>query len=344
MSLDKDELMRTLGDVGELMNSTPEGRELFQRLRAGELTEDQAARSFLSLLQREGLMGEMVTASKKVATLAEGSEFQNPILTTKTSTGLTQLNPVYEAALAERAFFDGDVPQLRSGRLPEGGTPAVPVLTDLLNPVAVGEMLEQASEKTLKLLEIATEEHAALCAGLISDGEAAGTALEVVKGSLPAKPTGVTGYVAGTEPVPMAGLVPLSGSELDNLVPEIARRYSFKALTSTQGRVSLARPIQASLLELFREAGVTVEGREQGEAAVASATWGMVVSGPEDLSEKFSFPGVAVKALFSDLMNQVLNIPGHTTLGRFTLTVKPHNGASSRSFGWTAHLSEKEDS
>ncbi|MFA6235210.1 MAG: hypothetical protein WC824_13630, partial [Bacteroidota bacterium] len=59
--------------------------------------------------------------------------------------GIPRLNPLYEAQLVERAQFDGDIPELRTGPLPEDVLPAVSVETEAHSPVAIGEMLRIAA-------------------------------------------------------------------------------------------------------------------------------------------------------------------------------------------------------
>ena len=337
-----EELLKVVAEAGKLMSSTNEGRDLFERLKKGELTEDQAAQRFLQLIQRDGRMGEMVTAARKLSNIAAESM---PLMT-ETSTGVSQLNPLYEAALAERAFFDGDVPQLRSGPIPEGGSPAVPVLTDVLDPVVVGEMLERASGIVSKRLEAATQEHADYCnqaLALAVDSGTTGTELELVKKSLPAKPNGVPGYHAGEEPSKME-LLPLDAGAIATLTPETARAYAFKVLTSTQGRVSMVRPLMTDLVERFEEAGVEVEGDFAGDWGIApdslSVSWAMVAVGPEDLSERFNFAAVAARSMFEDLC---ATFREQELSGEYVLTVLPFNSASDRRFGWSAHLNRKED-
>ena len=69
-----------------------------------------------------------------------------------------QLNPIYEAYLKERLQYDGDIPELRTGPLPEGATPAIPVVTDAMNPVLIGWLLTQAAEQIQHLLSQNTTE------------------------------------------------------------------------------------------------------------------------------------------------------------------------------------------
>lgn len=67
----------------------------------------------------------------------------------QTGPGLANLNPLYEADLAERLQFDLDIPEARTMPLPPGQLPAVPVETTSRNMAAIGHMLETASEEVM---------------------------------------------------------------------------------------------------------------------------------------------------------------------------------------------------
>lgn len=328
-----DDLLGVIEKAGALMSSTPEGRELFERVRAGDLNEQQATQMFLQLLQREGVMGQMVTAAKELSSLAGAP------LMTETSTGLPQLNPVYEAALSERASLDGDVPKLRSGRIPDGGYPAVPVDTDVLDPVLVGELLERASSIVSKRLEEATIQHAQHCNRALAQAVEKGTELELVKKNLPAKPTGVPGYLAGREPEKFGGLVPASAGQVSALPPGKARLFAYRALTSTQGRVSLCRPILLDLLERFKASTIQVTAGRPNAAPSDESLWSGWTTeafGPEDLSENFNFAAVASQTMFNRL--RLLAEDSKS----YQLHVLPVSLISNRRFGWSAYLTEEE--
>ena len=117
-------LLGILGSVTDRLMGIPEGREIFRRTQAGELTPEQAAREFIMLIERKGLMSEMREASQTATSLVRSSpESSAANLFKETSTGVKQLNPLYEGAIAERAFLDGDVPELRSGPPSRRGDP-----------------------------------------------------------------------------------------------------------------------------------------------------------------------------------------------------------------------------
>jgi hypothetical protein len=72
--------------------------------------------------------------------------------------GVSQLNPLYAARLAERISFDGDIPELRFGPLPEGGRPAIPIANPSMNLVILGAQLRTASMLVRGQLQEAQEE------------------------------------------------------------------------------------------------------------------------------------------------------------------------------------------
>ena len=78
--------------------------------------------------------------------------------------GTERLNPKYESYLAERLQFDGDAPELRTGALPKGQKPAVPIETSSRNPVLLGKELEEASEKIFDQFRTIGEKSTALLA------------------------------------------------------------------------------------------------------------------------------------------------------------------------------------
>ena len=319
-----------IGRVGDLLLSTPEGKKLFEDVRRGAVTPEEATLGFVQLAQREGFLGEISEASREMDKLAKAHLQQ----TTKTTTGLPQLNPLWEGYLAERASLDGDIPEMRSGPLPEDGFPAVPVKTHLLDPVAVGWMLERASSEVSNLLDQAVTEHAVLCERLLGDAAHQGTSLERVRDSLPPVPVGVPGYEAGqvpalrtvTEPPPLA---------LANLSPNKSRELAWKALATTQGRVSLSNPILTTVLDSLLEAGLQVAGGSEGET-VEQTCWSTHAFGAEDLSENFNFAKVAADYFISRALERA------EKGARYQIAIDPLNQISDRHFGWSLTLRRLE--
>lgn len=152
---------------------------------------------------------------QKEETLREwGLDFDD--LVYENEQGVKQLNPIYQALIAERLQFDGDIPELRTGPLPEGGMPAVPVKTSSRSLVALGSQLETASERVQALTTGST--------------------------------TAIASYKAGQPAQFQEVEVP---SNLLALSREKKQTLAFKAISSTQGRNSATLVILGILKSRF---------------------------------------------------------------------------------------------
>jgi hypothetical protein len=326
-------LLSILGSVTDRLMGIPEGREIFRRTQAGELTPEQAAREFVMLIERKGLMQEMREASQTATSLVRSSpESSAANLIKETSTGVKQLNPLYEGAIAERAFLDGDVPELRSGPLPEGATPAVPVVTETTNPVAVGMMLERASRQVDQNIKHAIETYSENCRGLLSEASEDPTALARVLQTLPAPPTGVQGYEAGSLPVPLT-VQPPTPLEVATAPLDVQQKYAFVAISTTQGRRSIATPLRGRFRKHLESLGLRVSEGEVS-APILEEVWKMQVLSAAEISPEFDFSEAAFRYL-SQMVPSGLS-------GDITLEVLPYNGISDRVFGWVLKLGTKE--
>ena len=248
-----------------------------------------------------------------------------PPLVMQHANGSTALNPVVEAALAERTSLDGDVPEFRFGPLPEGATPAVPVKTTSRNLVQVGLMLEQASEEVAREYRAALtqyDEHAVL---LLEQAVKEGQNEVLVRRSLEAlTPTGVAGYQARALPALREVTTPTSG-ELARLSPSDERRMVWKALSTTQGRRSLAPVLEQALAERFPSIRFGDVPKNQPTEAVS---WTMQAFGADDLDPKFALVENVVEKFALALASSAAQ----------SASVQPVNNLSSRTFGWTLHM------
>ena len=220
-------------------------------------------------------------------------------------------NPIFRAAIAERASIDGDVPEFRDPSEPlpiEGFRPAVPVVTDSLNPIMVGLMLERASREIEARFQIARD-------------AVEQTALAL---SQPANlPVSVQGYVAGEIPEPMV-VEPPPASILADVPPDRARYFAWLSLATTQGRRSLAPSIQA---ELERRLGVSA-GTYKRSTQHADIRWIMTVFGPDDLLPDFS-PVESAVSYFEGVLRARFE-----QTGPLPFVVVPVDNIPERQFGW----------
>lgn len=211
-------------------------------------------------------------------------------------------DPVLAAKLLELRTLDGDVPDLDHAY--SGAAPAVPVLTFAMNPDVVGLQLARASEDVRLELETTLVQT---------------TSEELV----PAAPN-VFGYERGVVPAPREGasVSALQVSETERAVA------TWLALSSRQGRRSLAPPIRSCVADKLAAAGFTVvDGEPTGD--VIQHDWCVNLWGQDNLNLRASIPEMAASVLAAKIMRNL--VP--TTI---TLDVKPVDGISERRFGWFA--------
>lgn len=182
--------------------------------------------------------------------------------------GTERLNPKYEAYLAERLQFDGDAPELRTGELPKGQQPAVPVETSSRNPVLIGAELEEASEKILEQFRLSDQ----------------GTALSYPKGKQP-----LAQKVGG-----------LSAKDYFALSPMEKKTHTWKFISTTQGRVSAVPVISDVLLEMLTKKKHEVSYGE-GKELIREHSWTMTLhDGANSTQSNFSYIDIVVRAFLRD--------------------------------------------
>ncbi len=203
-----------VAEVNRLLEGTPGAASVLDSLRTGTIDPMEAMTKLAELALEAGHGESLVQASSKLTdtfnVTVQGADNPDGIpVVMKHDNGMEMLNPLLEAALGERAFLDGDVPEARVGAIPEGGYPAVPVLTDSHDPVVVGMQLERASQEVGQEIKQAIEDHSQVCLRIIGkvEGEVSRkdedyrkAAMEIAKKNLPPVPVGVPKYMAGQKP------------------------------------------------------------------------------------------------------------------------------------------------
>lgn len=235
-----------------------------------------------------------------------------------------RLDPLYEAYLLERLQFDGDAPELRFGPMPKGATPAVPVDTNALNPVAVGWMLEQASSEVQAEMNLLQSE---LCTALAVSGSS-----DLISVDVPDP----VGYERGSLPAlrKMSDPTGLLFLETDQ-----QKQLAWKALSTTQGRRSMIAAIRNLIASGLCKAQYDVEvvdgmtAKVSPDLILAYAEWTVDIVGPNTSQASFSFADVAWKSLLKKLMLEVppINNP-------VTLEVSTVNTVDIRKVGFCARL------
>ena len=326
-----------------MLEKTPGAESVIDDIRMGRLDPQKAMLQLAEVLAKAGHGEALVKASSKLTDMYNlrsevNEEGQHVVM--KHDNTMLMMNPIMEAALKERASIDGDVPEARTGPMLKGGAPAVPVLTDSLDPVVVGYQLEQAAKQVQQEIAAAIEDHDDLCTRLLTKIEAETpadqrtTALEIAKKNLPAAPTGVKGYEAGKRAVARPAVsVPVAA--LADLNPAERRFYSYRAFATTQGRVSLNTVIQKGVIEYLQHHGIEARTGDPDHESAVMSKWLMVVWGADDMSDGFNPITTAIHAMCSELMAQ-------TSHPRLVVRVTPYHGIADRRFGWTLIAAPKE--
>jgi hypothetical protein len=324
-----------------ITEESPEMRQVLDQAKAGEITPEQAMEAMLEIAQaNESLAGAIqAAAGRQLRPLkeAEGGELTlNDLF--DPGVGLPKLNPLYEAALIERAQYDGDMPELRTGPMPTKATPAVSVDTDARNPVALGAMLTDASEQVAEQVKEARKDHlgnvARIAEGIPLDQVTADMQASKELAEWGSGKTDAAVYRRAEVPASVKVKRP-SGAALAVLGPEERKANAWKFLSTTQGRRTAVPTVAALVQENLRNAHLDVEvgSFEPGESA-AQYLWSITIGERGTTQSAFSYIDVAARAITRGLLREVeLDFSE-----RFILMVKPHNNLPDREVGWSAHL------
>jgi len=338
---EQDNAFELLKALEKTALGVPEIADVLRRAKAGEISDTEAMEEVTKVIQ------EKPEAAVALMQVAAGKQAEPKDFTmTPTTKGLPRLNPLYEAGLAERAQFDGDMPELRTGPLVPGMAPSVPVLTSARNPVVLGKALEDASEDVgTKIKEHEKKRLAAVDQALVKEG------LPVVAkhGELVAKGTSdVTALVHGSAetdlpeyrrgevPKPVAMTRP-KGSELATLGPEASQQAAWKALSTTQGRRSAVPIIEDLITRMMKGHGFLLTARkpvETEDEPVARHIWSVSLTGKSSTQPSFSFIDTAARVIVAAFRKQ---LEGKDAVPLF-LEVEPLNDLGERQVGWAARL------
>ena len=323
---DLQQTLETL--IGSVVKSTPELDELRAKVVRGELSEEAALQQMVEVVCKDPEIYALIEAHRPAAT-----------------SRLPRLDPLVEATLAERAQFDKDMPELRSGPLLPGVAPAVAVALTARNPVAGGVMLQQASTEMqsriaeheasrLQLVEAAIQKAlpgmttAAEALLKIEDPEF----VSLVAGSAA---TDLPEYRRGQLPAPVSLTAP-SGSALAALTPEQSRGAAWSLLSTTQGRRSANSVIEKLIVQDLQKHGLVVHCRNAAESdtpPLAYHEWIVTLSqGPAATQSAFSFIDMAAKVLSTGLRKKA------GLAKNCILETSPINRISDREVGWAARL------
>jgi hypothetical protein len=330
---------------GNLVKETPELVEVMERAKRGELTETEAMSEMMRLVASKSELGTKVT---QLAQLPPLPPLQRPGLFRPVTTDATKLNPLVAGALAERLQFDGDAPEMRTGPLPQGVFPAIPVASTALDPVVLGQQLQKAATELKQKLE---EHHQKQLGQLETVAGQMPEVLALVQkhGELTAKQqadlvawgspeTDHPEYRRGQVPAPVAAPKP-SGSALASLTPGQRHEMAWRFLSTTQGRRTAVTAVQEIIEAELKAAGLSVVTRAftpdvTHTLPLAAHEWTLTLSGPGATQPAFSFLTVAARALSKRLLKDLgdrKDIPVY-------LEVTAVNRIADREVGWAARL------
>ncbi len=280
-------------------------------------------------------------AAKGAQTAIVGQDVDNPPPIVFQAGGLPMLNPLLEAAIAERVQFDGDAPELRTGRLPAGIAPAVPVHTTSRSLVAIGVQLEQASKEVATELHeenVRFSEHVTQVLGDSEDTspEAISTAIARGRAAELAIPTGVPGYQAGQLPALRTVAEP-TGSALASMPIEEQQAAAWRALSTTQGRRSAINVLEELILIGLAGQGFEMAARPLSNTVTevpAYAEWTCHMSGAASTQSNFSFIDTAAKSILRALLTRLAEVQVPNPV----LEVFAINTVDIRQVGWGARV------
>jgi len=354
--IDENDFAETLRRFSENLETLdPRIADIFQQLRAGYLDENEAMKqimafaaespewgatvetealkAFQPMMRQEGMNSLMVLPDRGEF-LDRWGMVEEDLIYQSAPNRMPQLNPLIQGMIGELLQYDGDVPELRTGRLPEDGSPAVPVKTKARNPIAIGAMLKTASAEVHAELKEAETTQAAALTSAMEEGDALAIK-SLMSGSLAVS---VPGYETGKSPAFRDVEAP-TGQELARLTMPEKQELWYKALTSTQGRKSAAPVIADLVMDDLRKKGLDVQwGRPpNGQTDQTDAQWTVEIYGSKDESNPhFSYIDVAARSLSRKLqadLDKKIN-----TNAKLALYVRPINTVEERMVGWQASL------
>ena len=327
MSEPMDDVIAQLAQADAMLKAIPGAEDILRNAASPE----EAMRQITELLTKnpEG-MAALVPVAQSFSDSIQKAMNGGPPPVFTTPGGEVRWNPLIEAGILERVEIDGDVPELRTGPLPEGAKPAIPVKTRSIDPVFVGLQLKKTSEMAAASFALAAEEHRALCDHIQEDATKAGLLPNVVADLLPPVPTGIKGYEAGRVPA-MWEPEPVSPLDTLGLSKDEVSELAWLATATTQGRRSLAPVIEKAVADNVPDGiSIKAQGKDARPEDAEYAIWSYQAFGPLDLNPEFN-PAMTAVVDFT----QVLGRSGLT--GPVGIYIEPMNGTADRRFGWVLH-------
>jgi hypothetical protein len=343
----------------EVVSQVPELDDILKRAKAGEMEPREAVKEIWALAAKNSaLQGVLESALFDAFHIDPGStdlahfpdrqrllerwgfEEEDLIYTPfEDRPNYKMLHPLLMGMIVELLQFDGDVPELRSGRLPEGGSPAVPVRTSSRDPVVIGAMLRTASREVSAELGSAQAEHDVKMAKMIDAIGGTGAEVTGLVRQETERGVAVPGYAPGHKAAMREVSVPTT-AELARMTFGERQELAHKTLTSTQGRRSVVPVLSEMIRDALHSAGYATVDHGEGDVVFASAEWCVTIDGGKtERNPNFNFVDTAARALVRKLRHDIHGRTSpHTPL---LLRVTPVNEISERRVGWRATLFEQ---
>jgi len=346
------------GSLDQLKELFPEFDPVLHKAELGETTQDEAFFEMAEIMAKHPERSEcfleksLTTYNERfhdIAPIDLGGDISPEELVIKPPVGLPRLHPMYEAAILERLQFDGDIPELRSGPMPDGVDPAVPVDTEARSPVAMGFLLQLAAREVGREVderrEAAYDQLNAVIQPMLTQGHTPGTSLakridqELALTHLD-KEVDPESYRRGEVPqlYKLEGETP-NGSTLACLDQKDKQDFAWKALSTTQGRHSAVPIIEQDVCRELLRAGfsVAIGEKRPDEDLIAEHLWTFELSGPNAMQSNFSFLEVAGKVVTASLKQQLgEKLTDRTT--RVFLNVQQVAQLQDRRVGWVGRI------
>ena len=322
--------MSIISGITSMLESVPGSKQILEDLREGKVGPEEATAKLCDIAIRAGHAESLSNAYER---MRESFNEDNPRVWMDHANGSRVVNPVMVSAITERASLDGDVPEFRVGPIPEDGSPAVPVITVSLDSVNIGVQLELASKEVQSRIDELVTSHRELLESVNEQILSGSTAALAAAENLPPVPTGVMGYEEGRKAEPMA-VREVKTTELATLSDTERSLYTYKALSTTQGRVSSALAIGANLVLALEKMGVKVSSEELPEFKKSS--WETVCWGAGEVNPYWNPVTTAFNKWLALLQEECKE--GDLV----SLKVTPINGIPDRRFGWTLTLGKQE--
>ncbi|OHD25102.1 MAG: hypothetical protein A2Y38_02860 [Spirochaetes bacterium GWB1_59_5] len=323
----------------QMVAEVPELQAILDQAKAGELAESKALEQMIGIvLCRPELAKKFMGLAKQALAPLQEPGWKPPMpeqpggAMFHSGVGLPQVNPLVQGAMVERRQFDGDVPEWRTGPLPEELLPSVPIrAAGVRNPQMMGNMLHEAALR----LGHHVQEHQRR---LVAEAEVQ-RALQRADDPLPlallggSAETDLPEYRRGQVPAPLeAPEVP--ALELDSVN---ASQEVWLVLGTTQGRASAAPVIEVLVLEAMQEQGFRVGlGPAQAGPPQFQHQWTMHLAGVREIQAGFNPIDTAARVLTFVLGELAKSVPARPLL----LTVRPFADLASRQVGWAGSLWE----